>query len=355
MVPPTAQGICADEQVVWEEIACPLCGASDEEELIAVTPPGWQVSCRVMHCVRCGMAYMNPRPDEASIGGFYPEEYEEYKDRGRTRAGWLAGVRGRLERLVLSHGYRYPPPLRHWYEKATATVLKPFLGPSTDSMTALPYQGEGRLLDYGCGSGWYLQRMRERGWHVTGMDFSPHGAGKVRARYGIEVHVGKLPHPAVPPGSFDAITMGCVLEHVHDPHALIEAAATALRPGGMLVIVVQNIDSWGFRVFGPDWWPLELPRHLLHFTPATLRRLVEQHGLEVCEERMILRGGWMRRSLDLLDRRPEKTVADRLLVRLLRPRIVSSLLTRWTARTKQSDCIFLAARRPSSVSKRLAA
>ncbi len=214
-------------------------------------------------------------------------------------------------------------------------------------MTALPYRGEGRLLDYGCGSGWYLERMRRRGWNVTGMDFSPHGARKVRERYGIEVHVGKLPHPAVPEASYDVITLGCVLEHVHAPHELIAAATEALKPGGLLVIVVQNIDSWGFRVFGPSWWPLELPRHLLHFKPATLRRLVESHGLEVCEQRMILRGGWMRRSLDLLARRPDKTAADRLLVRLLRPRLVTSLVTRWTTWTGQADCIYLTARRPA--------
>jgi SAM-dependent methyltransferase len=213
-------------------------------------------------------------------------------------------------------------------------------------MTAIPYHGEGRLLDYGCGSGWYLQRLREQGWQVTGMDFSAYAARKVSERYGIPVHVGTLPHPDVKDATFDVITMGCVLEHVHAPHALVGAAVRALRPGGLLVIAVPNLDSWGFRTFGRNWWPLELPRHLLHFTPPTLRRLVEAHGLEVCEERMLLRGGWMRRSLAILGRQPGRTATERLLVRLGQPRIVSSLLTHWTVWTHQADCIFLTARRP---------
>lgn len=346
MVPIGPMGSEARDQVVWEEIACPLCAAVDEERVIETSGSAFASTYRVVRCRRCGMAYLNPRPGASSIGHFYPNDYEEYQAPERARHGWWHRLRGRLERLVLSHEYGYPPPLRSSAAKALASLLSGVFGPRGDSLTAIRFHGEGRLLDFGCGSGWYAHRMQQRGWKVTGMDFSAHAARQVAERFGLPTLVGSLPHPDVRDGSYDVITMGCVLEHVHQPHAVIHGATRALRPGGWLVVVVPNLDSWGFRYFGADWWPLELPRHLLHFTPVTLRRLVEAHGLQVCEVKMLLRGGWMRRSLTMLRRRESVRGGRRLLARLGRLRAVSSLLSRWTYWTRQADCIMLTARRP---------
>jgi SAM-dependent methyltransferase len=212
-------------------------------------------------------------------------------------------------------------------------------------MTAIPFHGEGRLLDFGCGSGWYAHRMRQRGWRVTGMDFNPYAASQVEQQFGIPVLVGSLPHAQVAPESFDVITMGSVLEHVYYPRQVIEAATEALRPGGLLVVVVPNLDSWGFRHFGRDWFPLELPRHLLHFTPASLRRLVVTCGLDVLDLRMLGRTSWMRRSLARAADRREKTVSRWLLEWFAGRRIIQSLLTRWSVWSKQADCILLIGQR----------
>jgi SAM-dependent methyltransferase len=345
MVPIDASSAAA-VRAGWEEIACPLCAAVEEERVIEV--PAAEGVHRVVRCRRCGMSYLNPRPDVHTIGRYYSADYEEYQAPERPRSNPWHRLREKLERLVLAHEYGHPPPLTRWYEKALAGVCAAWCRPRADSMTGILYHGEGRLLDVGCGSGWYAHRMRQRGWKATGLDFSAHAARQVARRFGIPTLVGSLPHPEIRDESFDVITMGCVLEHVHHPHAIIHGAAQALRPGGWLVIVVPNLDSWGFRFFGADWWPLELPRHLLHFTPATLRRLVEAHGLQVCEVKMLLRGGWMRRSLAMLRQRQDLPPARRLLARLGRWRPVSSLVSRWTYWTRQADCIMLLARRPGA-------
>jgi SAM-dependent methyltransferase len=316
MVPSNSPPALAVPEITWEVIACPLCGAADEVELLALPGNEEQPAYRVVRCRRCGMAYLNPRPDPASIGQFYPSDYGPYQAPERGRAG-MWNKMSQLWKQLRSEG---------------------------DSLTALPFHGERRLLDYGCGSGWFAERMRERGWNVTAMDVNPEAARRVRERFGLRVVVGALPHPDVEPESYDVITMGGVLEHVHWPHPLIAAQVRALRPGGLLVIVVPNLDSWGFRYFGPNWWPLELPRHLLHFTPATLRHLVESHGLEVQQLRMPARCGWMRRSLAQARRRQGR----RLLERLGSVRLVSSVLTRWTVWTRQGDSLLLIARRPAA-------
>src|SRR5262249_25364137 len=199
------------------------------------------------------------------------------------------------------------------------------------------------------------QRMRERGWNVTGLDFSAHAAREVTRKYGIPVLVGTLPHPEVKPASFDVITMGAVLEHVHHPHEVIRAAAEALRPDGKLVIAVPNLDSWGFAFFGQDWWGLELPRHLLHFAPATLRKLVEGHGLEVTDVQLVERGGWIRRSMAMVRRRPGAPRWRRIVSRLGCLRVVPSLLTRWTVWRGRQDCLVMIARKPGPAEKAAAA
>lgn len=333
--------------LIWEQVACPLCAARDEEELLRVRPEAAANSYRLVRCRKCGLGYLNPRPDEASIEQFYPDEYMCYEPPPRRR--WWTPAQQRLRRLVMAQCFGIPPALRSWRDKLLARFAGLWLRPPPSSMTALPYAGAGRLLDFGCGSGWYAHRMAELGWDVTGMDFNREVVAQVQQRFGIPVVAGTLPHPDIQAESFDAITMGAVLEHVHRPHEVIEAAARALRPGGYLAVSVPNIASWGFRYGGADWWGLQLPHHLLHFSPVTLRRLLEAHGLEVRELRVIGRPGWMRRSLATLRERGDR----RALTQLARLRIIASLLTRWTVWRQHADCIVALAYRPSAESHRL--
>src|SRR5207244_3077368 len=110
----------------------------------------------------------------------------------------------------------------------------------------------------------------ELGWYVTGLDFSPRMVRHVRDRLGLPAIEGTLPHPALAPGSFEAITMSQSLEHVHDPLQVLRAAHDLLTPGGKVVVAVPNIGSLPFRWFGAAWFGLDVPRHLIHFEPLTL-------------------------------------------------------------------------------------
>ena len=97
---------------------------------------------------------------------------------------------------------------------------------------ALAWRGEGRLLDFGCGSGSYLERMVRRGWQVTGVDTAPSAVARVRETLGLNALLGTLPHPALPPQSFDVISMWQSLEHTHRPREVLAEAYRLLAPGG---------------------------------------------------------------------------------------------------------------------------
>lgn len=332
--------------ICWEQVPCPLCGAQDETPFLSAPAEPNEAVYHLVQCRSCDMVYMNPRPDEQSIAQFYPDDYEAYCQAVPEQNGPVRQIKSYLQGLVRRRRLGYAPPLRRPMEKALAWLVSPWCGPDPNSQTSLPYFGQGRLLDYGCGAGAFAVRMRQRGWTVTGMDFSALAASQARRLHGLDVITGTLPHPAVRPESFDLISMGAVLEHVHWPHRLIDAAVTALRPGGILAVSVPNICSWGFRFFGEDWWPLELPRHLLHFSPATLARLMASHGLEIVEMRRQKRGSWMRRSIDR-SFRPGRPFAGNCFCNLFRSRLVDKLLTSWSGWVGHPDSLLVLARRPA--------
>jgi 2-polyprenyl-3-methyl-5-hydroxy-6-metoxy-1,4-benzoquinol methylase len=339
--------------VVWEETPCPLCGASDATEVLVA--PGEAVGevYRVAQCRRCDMVYLNPRPDRATIGHFYAEDYPSYqapKEAPKRKAGgrWAA-VRGRLVRLACARAFGDPRPLTRWSDRLLAALAALAFQPDRDSLTALPFQGQGRLLDFGCGSGWYAKRMSDRGWTVTAMDFNPKSLEQVARRYGLRTLAGTLPHPEIADASFDVVVMGASLEHVHCPHEVVGAAARALRPGGLLVVDVPNFSAIARRWFGLDWWPLELPRHLLHFTPATLSRLMTMHGLETVELRSLPRASWMRLSLANRRRRQGEPGGRGWIAALSKMRLTASLMTRWTGWAGRADDLRVIARRPEAL------
>jgi SAM-dependent methyltransferase len=79
--------------------------------------------------------------------------------------------------------------------------------------------------------------------------------------------------------SFDVITCFDVLEHLYEPVKVITKVREWLKPGGVFYVQVPNIDSAEARVFGTHWHGLELPRHLFHYSPASLKFLAESSGL----------------------------------------------------------------------------
>jgi SAM-dependent methyltransferase len=115
------------------------------------------------------------------------------------------------------------------------------------------------------------------GWQVAGVEVDEAAAAKAR-RFGGRVHAGDLLEAPFAPAEFDLITALHVLEHVPDPVAAVRRMLGWLAPGGLLVVEVPNAGGLGARLFGRAWSGLELPRHLSHFTPATLEQVVTRAG-----------------------------------------------------------------------------
>ena len=258
-------------EVDWEEPRCPLCNGHDGSFLVEAADPlpgAAGLWFAVAQCQDCGLCYTSPRPNADGIGQFYPAYYPPHNKSSRhTSRRW---------RPWASHG-------RKLFE-------------------GLPIIGQGRLLDFGCGSGSFMMRMQQRGWKVTGLDTSEQAVQRIRTELGLSALVGTLPHAEMGDESFDLITMRHSLEHVHQPLEVLRAAYRLLAPGGQLVVAVPNIDSLPFKWFGRNWRGLDLPRHLTHFTPDTLQLMLARAGFEVGRVHMVRRRMGFRASAQLATR-----------------------------------------------------
>ncbi len=140
------------------------------------------------------------------------------------------------------------------------------------------------LLDVGCGVGPLRAWLPAEGYRIVGLEISEAAATCARRNYdACEICDVENCWP-VPPGSFDGVHAGAVLEHVHDWHAPLNHANTALRDGGMIVVAVPNLRYWKevrrlIRGRQPHW--LSDMKHVHAYTPAFLRELVSIHGFEV--------------------------------------------------------------------------
>ncbi|MEA2709507.1 MAG: hypothetical protein QOF78_2108 [Phycisphaerales bacterium] len=222
---------------------CALCGSTDwKPYLAAIEDYLTHEFFDLERCGKCGLIVTTPMPPADQIDRYYPPRYRT--DRQRLTGGWRT-------------------------RRRAATLQKHF-----------PRGFRGRLLDIGCGTGAFALEMQRRGWTVAVTELDESVLDHMRTR-GIEA---KRPQDAERDGfadRFDAITCWHVLEHVPAPLTLATWSRQQLKPGGLFQATVPNLESWQAVRYGRNWFHLDVPRHLFHFTPATLRALLDKAGLPI--------------------------------------------------------------------------
>ena len=224
--------------------ACPLCGGSKVFHFLSA-PDRFHLRLEVYHLLRCSSCSCvwqdsPPKPDQMGI--HYDEDYH---------------------RAIVAGGETSPPS--RW---------------RTHRDLISRYKQVGAILDIGCSSGGFLGTMKGPSWKLYGIDMESSTAEKARAATGAEVFVGDAVEAPFPPESFDVITAFDLLEHVYQPREFLAKALEWLKPGGIFFTMLPNIDSWESRIFGSYWYGLELPRHLFHFSPKSLRHVMTALGFQ---------------------------------------------------------------------------
>lgn len=255
---------------------CYLCGSAGVTLYERLSDQWFETlgSWDLKHCPNpeCGLVWLDPMPSKEDVGKAY-RSYFTHRDYTREET-------------------RKPNSLDIFLMKALKPLYKLFMRATgcrrrekewrtkIDSLFLDDVLPSGRLLDVGCGKGDFLARMSLRGWAVEGLEVDAEAVEFARSNHSLTVHLGALENLRFPDGSFDAITANHVIEHVHEPDALIRECLRVLAPGGRLVLATPNIDSIGHRRFGRNWSHLDPPRHLHLFTKKTLKGCVAKAGFQ---------------------------------------------------------------------------
>jgi len=139
----------------------------------------------------------------------------------------------------------------------------------------------GKILDIGCGRGLFLDVMRRGGWDTIGTEFSAKTASYAINTYGLKILPGDIIQHKLPAKSFDAININQVLEHLKNPDKVIEESLRLLRKGGLLIVSVPDLRSPQFTIGKKNWFLLDLPYHLFHFTEEGLGELLRKNKFKV--------------------------------------------------------------------------
>jgi SAM-dependent methyltransferase len=215
---------------------------------------------RIVKCDDCGLLLTNPQPSNDELARIYASDYF-LRGRSETSAEAVEQLKSRTASLYLDLIERY--------------------------------RGErgGRLLEVGCGEGDFLVSAIERGFKVTGVEYSEHACAvackKLAPRCQPEIICGEITD--VPgAGIYDVCVLSDVVEHVRNPRHLLERVHELLRPGGTIFIATPSLDSWSARLLKNRWMEFK-PEHLFYFDSLTLqtllidcgyRNIIEQPGIK---------------------------------------------------------------------------
>jgi 2-polyprenyl-3-methyl-5-hydroxy-6-metoxy-1,4-benzoquinol methylase len=257
---------------------CPTCGSADAHHELA------KDHMQLVRCAACDLVYVSPTFDAAHYREVYASlEYQEIvRDLG-----------------IKSHDYRVE---RFGRERVAL-------------MAAHLHAARPRYLDVGCSTGFVVEAARDAGWDAVGTDLNPSAVEFGRSRQ-LDLRTAALEDAGFEAGSFDAVSLFDVLEHLLNPVQTLRACARLLRPGGIVFLYVPNYDSASRLLMGKDAhfiWPTH---HLNYYTPATIRDLMAREGLDtvyVATEGLdVVDYLWYRREMHGKDDQGVEEIADLL-------------------------------------------
>ncbi len=229
-------------------VACNLCGADDAKDYLHVE------GFRIVRCMKCDLIYVNPRLTDDAIHDIYNKNYFNAESTKPYYKNYLG-------------------------EKSWRSIEQ-----EKEVIRLTKMKKPGKLLEFGCAFGFFLEMARKHGWVPSGVEI-PRQAGEHARAQGFDVFVGPFLDSNFPEGTFDAIHADGVIEHLPDPRENVRRCAALLKRGGILVLGTPNIASFCSRVYRAGFRLLEPNAHLYYFSPKTLSALLEKEGFRIVKIR----------------------------------------------------------------------
>ena len=229
---------------------CPLCGGTHLVKKMTCTDfyaSGEQFD--LLQCENCGFQFTQGFPVEKEIGKYY--ETPDYISHSDTKKGMM----NELYHLVRS---------RMLQKKAQ--LINNITGKTS-----------GKILDIGTGTGYFSHTMQQKGWQVEAVEKSAQARSFAKKNFNLDIKDDSGLND-FSSGSFDVITLWHVMEHLEHLNETWERLHELLKDDGCLVIAVPNCSSYDAQKYKEFWAAYDVPRHLWHFTPDSIKKFGEKHN-----------------------------------------------------------------------------
>lgn len=232
---------------------CPACDSTNIREVMMVKDHSVSgESFPITECLDCTLRFTQDVPSANSISPYYKSE--NYISHTNTSKG------------IVNRMYQF-------VRKRTLAGKRKLVVRHTGTPS-------GELLDVGSGVGSFVHEMKTNGWNVTGLEPDADARKVAKDTYKVALNDSQFLYK-LPPGTFHAITMWHVLEHVHELHPYLQHISKLLTASGRLFVAVPNYTSYDAAVYRDYWAAYDVPRHLYHFSPASMKMLMEKNGMEI--------------------------------------------------------------------------
>ncbi len=230
---------------------CQICGESEFSEFLKCTDHFLtKENFTIVKCNYCGFTFINPRPEPAALQRYY--DSPEYISHSGTNKGIINSLYNKV---------------RNYTHNKKIKIVSEYSKGKT-------------ILDIGCGSGELLNLFNKHNWETLGVEPNSNARNFANAQYGIEV-LDEHQINEIPSSSKDVITMWHVLEHVAGLNERMAEVKRILKDNGVVLIAVPNRISFDATYYGEFWAAYDVPRHLYHFTPDSIKKLFEKHGFSL--------------------------------------------------------------------------
>lgn len=237
----------------------------------------------LVQCEKCGVMFVNPQPSFKELEKHYSNKY------------YSLGIIKELKdsRKVRLRKYLYDLYFNSLNKNGFFKIL---FSPIKNYLRGSIIKPKTKLLDVGSGSGQFLYEMKNFGLDVFGVE--PSNFNKENSKkHGLKIKNNDLISAKFPKEFFDLITMNQVLEHVSNPPEIIKEIYRILNKKGTLIIAVPNKDSLAHKFFKEDWYQLDVPRHLFHFSEKILIKKLSDRGFKIKKTRHVSRASQFTISL----------------------------------------------------------
>jgi len=214
----------------------------------------------ILECSSCRLMVLHPMPSEDELHAVYNEDYFENEQLTAADPSRVYGYVDYIsERINKQKGYR-----------GICEVIRGFL---------LSSRQRPRLLDYGCGLGFFLDAAYECGFDVEGVEFNRYALEYIRHRYRYAAHAPEEFRPREP---YEVVTMFDVIEHLREPFEMLDTVHSLLESGGLFVVSTMDSTSVTSRLMGKNLEDFRrISEHLFFFDRSNLSSILGKHGFDV--------------------------------------------------------------------------